>query len=339
MLIVRPVQKKDHVFIERFAPETLIGITSLPHDHERLLKKIDHSIKSFAKEVEGPSNEDYFFVLEDLSTSTVYGTCSILAGSENREGYVYKIVEDTQFPLTSDHVKLLRPQTEELNHSELCGLYLEPTLRSHGSGRLLSLSRFLFIAAYPHRFHQRIIANLRGWIDENQNSPFWEAIGRHFCDLSFIDLMKKLDLGRHFIRKIVPHTPIYIDLLPKEVQEVIGKPHQKSKPALKMLQEEGFIFSNQVDLLDGGPFIEADLLSIRAIQQSRRLQVHAISDTPILPHDFLISNDSIDFRACLGGVHFFSDQKVILDSATAKALEITTNDFIRFITLHPKTLS
>ena len=50
MLIVRPVQKKDHVFIERFAPETLIGITSLPHDHERLLKKIDHSIKSFAKE-------------------------------------------------------------------------------------------------------------------------------------------------------------------------------------------------------------------------------------------------------------------------------------------------
>src|SRR5262249_3915841 len=135
-------------------------------------------------------------------------------------------------------IKVLKVVPNSPHASEICALYLQPTFRHSGQGRLLSLSRFLFIAAHRHRFRKKIVAEMRGYIDQRQNSPFWEGIGRHFCNLSFVEIMAQLEVDHQFIPEILPQFPIYISLLPKETQEVIGKIHESTKPAYQMLLQE-----------------------------------------------------------------------------------------------------
>lgn len=86
---------------------------------------------------------------------------------------VYKSVP-TLF-LSNDHT----------GHSELCTLFLDPDYRHGENGKLLSKVRFLFIAAFRERFSRRLIAEMRGFSDENGRSPFWESVGHRFFSIEF----------------------------------------------------------------------------------------------------------------------------------------------------------
>ena len=46
-------------------------------------------------------------------------------------------------------------------------------------------------------------------------------------------------MNKKFIADLMPDHPIYIPLLPYSAQEVIGKPHKESAPAVKNLKAEG----------------------------------------------------------------------------------------------------
>ena len=46
-----------------------------------------------------------------------------------------------------------------------------------------------------------------------------------------------------FIAELMPRFPIYVNMLDKAAQDVVGKVHQNTLPALKLLQSEGFSFS------------------------------------------------------------------------------------------------
>ena len=64
--------------------------------------------------------------------------------------------------------------------TEIGSLFLLPEYRGQKRGRLLSLSRFAFMAAHPKRFAEDVIAEMRGVMSEDGQCPFWEAIGKHF---------------------------------------------------------------------------------------------------------------------------------------------------------------
>lgn len=337
MIVVRPIKQKDLDIFAEFSFESLLGITNLPRDRDKLLEKTIHSESSLLMDIQQPGSEEYYFVLEDLSTGRIGGVCGILSNSNMSREYYYRI---ESIPVISRHIsapnemKILKPARNQIHASEVCSLYLQPTFRHSGQGRLLSLSRFLFIAANRQRFRNKIVAELRGYLDHRQISPFWDGVGRHFCHLSFVELMAQLDQDRTFVSEILPKFPLYIALLPKEVQEVIGKTHDSSKPALKMLIQEGFTVTEEIDLFDAGPSLAANTSNIRSIKKSSLVNTALTNDNLEEEPEFIISNEQLDFRACFGKLRFTSKTDALINEEVADALMIQPGDPVRYVTTH-----
>ncbi len=337
MLIVRPIIHRDSILIQDFAFESLLGMTNLPRDRDKLNAKIEHSLHSFSTELSEPGAEEYFFVLEDLSTNKVGGTSGILAQHITSRAFFYRL---ETIPTNAKHLSapkelsILTAISATVSASEVCSLYLHPSFRHSGLGRLLSLSRFLFLAAFRNRFEDKTYAELRGYIDQRQISPFWEAVGRHFCNLSFVELMTQIDQDRTFISEILPKFPIYINLLPKEAQDVIGKTHESTKAALKMLSDEGFTFSNIIDIFDAGPLYIAKTAEIRSVKNSLLVQVDLTDDLLSDQVEYIIGNERMDFRACYGKIKFDNENHGFINKQIAEGLNIKAGDLIRYITAH-----
>ena len=338
MIVIRPMTRKDLNIFTEFSFESLLGITNLPRDRDKLQDKIVHSETCFRQTIEQPGLEEYYFVLEDLTTGRIGGTCAILVQSAQSRSHFYSI---ETFKTEAKHIsapkemKVLKVESNPPHSSEVCALYLQPSFRHSGQGRLLSLSRFLFIAAHRQRFEKKIIANLRGYIDQRQISPFWQAIGRHFCNLSFVELMALLDQDHTFISEILPKYPLYIDLLPEEAKEFIGKIHDGSKPAYQMLLQEGFSFNQEIDIFDGGPLLIASTSQIRTIKNSAVVTVNLTSDALSEEMEYILSNErTIDYRACFGKLQFISKTEALINDEVAHALLIHQGDKVRYVTSH-----
>ena len=205
MMLIRPISHNDLASITTFSSEALIGMTSLPKDREKLKNKIASSEKSFQSSVDHPGKEEYYFVMEESSSKEIGGTCGILADSTSSFTHYYEI-ESSKCPKgkipTPDEMKLLKVAPNRALSSEICALFLRRSFRKSGYGRLLALSRFLFIAAFPERFKSHIVAELRGYLDEQRNSPFWDAVGDHFCSLSFLEFMDRFDEFQEHLSEI-----------------------------------------------------------------------------------------------------------------------------------------
>jgi arginine N-succinyltransferase len=80
-----------------------------------------------------------------------------------------------------------------------------------------------------------------------------------------------------FIADLMPKFPIYTNLLPQEAQDVIGKPHDDARGAVRLLTEEGFRAAGAVDIFDGGPCYEVPARDIRTLRKARRVHLAGIS--------------------------------------------------------------
>ena len=145
------------------------------------------------------------------------------------------------------------------------------------------------MAEHPKRFEPLIVAEMRGVVDDQCRSPFWEALGRHFFEMDYCkaDLLSAMD--KKFIADLMPTSPIYVPLLPKSAQDVIGKVHEHTQPALKLLEDEGFRFSGMVDIFEAGPLIQCRLADLRIVKESRNSRVDEIVSEGI---------DSVQFHHC-----------------------------------------
>lgn len=337
MMIIRPITQKDQTTFTDFGFETIVGMTNLPRERSKFLEKIIHSEKSFMAKITEPGKEEYYFVLEDAATGRIGGICGILTQSTQSFDYMYRIevsASNTQQMPGPKEIKILTVVPNPPDSSEVCALYLHPSFRHGGHGRLLSFSRFLFIAAFKERFRKNMIAEMRGTIDSHGMSLFWEGIGRHFCHLSFVDLMAQFEKSHDFIKGILPQYPIYISLLSQEVQEVIGKTHESTKPAYQMLTQENFTFNQEVDLLEGGPILRAETGNIRSIKNSAVAHVEVTADPLEEQTDYMLGNERINFRACMGKMQLVGKSKALIGKEVANALLINSGDAIRYVTLH-----
>jgi arginine N-succinyltransferase len=216
--------------------------------------------------------------------------------------------------------------------TEIGTLFLSPKLRQKALGKLLSLSRFLFIASFRQRFAPTIIAELRG-VNHNGISPFWNAVGRPFYQIDFpsADLLRSQhDKG---IEALFPKHPLYIDLLAKEAQRVIGITHPDTQGALKILSHQGFKKSSYLDIFDAGPHLFAPTHAIHAVATSKLAQVCAITSPQHRPQEVLISNTRLDFRATQASILIEEQRGVILQPDVAKTLQVDVGDTIRYYKL------
>src|SRR5205807_6339316 len=79
----------------------------------------------------------------------------------------------------------------------------------------------------------------------------YKVTGVQTCALPISDYLSMVN--KKFIADLMPTHPIYIPLLPKEAQEAIGQVQEQTRPAVKILEEEGFKVSGMVDIFDAGP--------------------------------------------------------------------------------------
>jgi arginine N-succinyltransferase len=339
MIIIRPISKDDADAFIQLAFEADIGMTSMPKNQKALMDRIEESEKAFGKKIQVPIEENYLFVLEDLETEVIGGTCGIVAKTGVKSPLSFYQIEQKEKHKRTDNTFKNVPTFHAVHHdhywSEICSLYLAPQFRHSGLGRLLSLSRFLFVAAFPERFDSKFFAEMRGYVDKNNSSPFWKGIGQNFIDISFETVMHLKNEGTFDLSNAIPEHPIYIELLPDFVQEMIGNTHEETKPALKMLTDEGFKISNEFDIIDGGPKIEANTNKIRTVASSKTAKISKISEEPLENPLYILSNNHIEFRACYSAIKINQKEKsIIIPQATAQTLKVKEGDIIRYVTPH-----
>lgn len=160
-----------------------------------------------------------------------------------------------------------------------------------------------------------------------------------FFSIDFPTADHLIGLGnKGFIADLMPRHPIYVSLLPAAAQQVIGEVHENTRPALKLLENEGFIHRGYVDLFDAGPTVEAQLKQIKSVRQSHRLQVK-IEDNPTLLQGgtplALCNTSSKNFRAiCTEDCRLSEDRSAVyLSTAAADALKVNEGDVVRYLNL------
>jgi len=336
MVFIRPCQLADSDAIVSLAKMAGPGMSNLPADGAVIQEKIKRSLTSFHEKIQQPGDEYYFFVLETLDTHEVIGCSAIVANVGIKHPfYNYKVsCEDLVSRALGIHnsIDLLYLANDYNDMSELCALFLHPFHRKNQYGRLLSLARLLFVAQYPKRFGEKLFAEMRGVFDSRGRSPFWEGLAHKFFPLDYETADQLSARGeKQFISDLMPRCPIYVPLLPKETQAVIGEVDPATKPALLFLQREGFRYERYIDIFDGGPVVEAPVELLRSISQSVNATVEKIIEPVVSGDRILISNCSLDFRACMTIVPSPLNKKIILDKNTAKLLQVKVGDEVRYV--------
>jgi len=338
MYVIRPITLDDLPALLELTRITGFGLTTLPNDEKLLRRRIKESLRGFDKlaDDDPPIGETYLFVMEHLPTGEICGTCGIVSKVGGFEPfYAYQI----QSELHASEVLHVRKEIRTLHlvkmHSGPCeigSLFLSPHHRAGGNGRLLSLSRFLFMANYPAYFDPMVIAEMRGVVDDQGGSVFWDALGRHFFDIDYPKADYLSMVNKRFIADLMPKHPIYIPLLPKEAQAVIGHVHEHTRPALKILQDEGFEECEMVDIFEAGPVVRCALSDIRAVHESRTAPI-ALGPTPTSSETYLIANCKEPFRAAKGPLQISEQGQVTLPTELAAALRVRDSDSVRYVPL------
>ncbi|MBD1554602.1 arginine/ornithine succinyltransferase subunit alpha [Pseudomonas typographi] len=338
MLVMRPALMADLSEVQRLAADSPIGVTSLPDDVERLGDKIAASEASFAAEVSFNGEESYFFVLEDTATGRLQG-CSAIVASAGYSAPFYSFRNET-FVHASRELKIhnkihVLSQCHDLTgNSLLTSFYVVPERVRSPWAELNSRARLLFMASHPERFAESVVTEIVGYSDENGDSPFWDAIGRNFFDVSYAEAERLCGLkSRTFLAELMPHYPIYVPLLPDAAQEAMGQVHPRAQVTFDILMREGFETDHYIDVFDGGPTLHARVSSIRSIAQSQLAQA-TLQQGAATPggRPYLVSNTLLqDYRATLLELHWAPGQPLLLGAAAAQALKITEGDDVRLV--------
>lgn len=340
---IRAASPADLQHLYDMAKLTGGGFTNLPPDRKALTAKLERAAEGFANTEEGdprsPRDELFVLVLEDTASGEVRGTAQIFTSvGQKWPFYSYRMATLTQHSKELNRTfraEMLNLVTDLEGSSEVGGLFLHPGERAGGLGLLLARSRYLFIAMHRRRFADRILAELRGIIDERGGSPFWDGVAGRFFGMSFqeADYFNAIN-GNQFIADLMPKHPVYIAMLPETARSAIGLPHPTGRAAMRMLEEEGFHSEGYFDIFDGGPTMTARTDRVRSIAEARAAtvtHVRAPEGTGQAVRALIATGRLDRFRCTLGEVASDGEAGVTLDPIAAAALEVGVGDQVWYV--------
>jgi len=327
---LRAARPADLEALYEMAKLTGGGFTNLPPDRAALRTKLERAEAAFAKDDETLADELFVLVLENARTGAVRGTCQLMSQVGQRwPFYSYRLNTLTQYSQELDRTvraELLSLVTDLEGSSEVGGLFLHPSERAGGLGLLLARSRYLFVAMHRKRFAERILAELRGIIDERGGSPFWEGVAGRFFGMSFqdADYFNAIN-GNQFIADLMPKHPVYVAMLSEDARSVIGVPHPTGRAAMRMLEDEGFRFEGYVDIFDGGPTMVARTDNVTSVKNACECTVSAVQ-VDEGERAILATGRLGTFRACFGARVLDGEGGIAIDSASADLLDVCKGD-------------
>lgn len=329
---LRAARSADLEALYEMAKLTGGGFTNLPPDRAALKAKLDRAETAFAQDTDTLADELFVLVLEDARNGAVRGTCQLMSQVGQRwPFYSYRLNTLTQYSQELDRTvraELLSLVTDLEGSSEVGGLFLHPNERAGGLGLLLARSRYLFVAMHRRRFADRILAELRGIIDERGGSPFWDGVAGRFFGMSFqdADYFNAIN-GNQFIADLMPKHPVYIAMLDDDARSVIGVPHPTGRAAMRMLENEGFRYEGYVDIFDGGPSMVARTDNVTSVKDSCEARVTAMTVNEG-ERAILATGRLGTFRACFGARALDGGGGIAIDSASADLLDVCEGDMV-----------
>ncbi|MFI0471940.1 arginine N-succinyltransferase [Halomonas sp. HMF6819] len=345
MRIVRPVAMTDLDALMALAENAVPRLTNLPANRARLEERIARSLEAFAREAEFPGDEHYMFVLEDTGAENeaerVLGTATIRAQAGATDAY-YTYRQETLIHASQQLNVRREVQTLALSHEVsdatlLCAFSLNPRYQGTSAESLLRRARLLFIAQYPERFSNILAVAFPGYLDSQQQSPFWESVGNHFFARSFQEINHIAGMrSKSFIAEVMPQFPLYLPLLTPQARAAIGREHPAHEGPLQEMLAEGFARSRHVDIFDAGPIVKAERERLETFRQAswhpvRIRPEHTLPDA----EPALIANQSAAFRCLVARYALSPTGQLMLSPEHAERLGVEEG---RAVLVAPLTL-
>ena len=339
-MIIRTAKPSDLEALLELSAMLPPGMTSMPCDTQTWEKKLQLVSDSISRQPQEEQESVYLLVLEDPANNAIVGTAGIISGVGNtRSFYNYKMSKEVK---TSPDINIKRSSNllnlvnDYTGATELTSLFLMPEYRRNGAGQFLSRCRFVFMNDFPERFDDVVFAEIRGWLDENEESPFWNHLGQKFFKLPFhkADFISSVN-GSQFISDLMPRFPVYLELLPQEAIEVIGRAHRDAAAAQHLLEKEGFSYNGAVDIFDAGPIVECDRGEIRSIQNTSTARIKSITDSvsdncesPLC----IVSNRNLsEYRLITSRIENPIEDEIAISAQDAKMLHVDVGSQIQML--------
>jgi arginine N-succinyltransferase len=333
--IARLAEERDLDALVRLSEIADPRVYTLPRSRAELQRAIERSVESVSRSVDVPADEQYMVVLEEADGSlTGVAAVRATAGSQGtffafRNDVIHHASRDLKI---SNNVHVLTLSSDLTGHSQLLSFFVDPGRVAHADAVLLSRARLALAAIDKHRFSQQFFASLAGWCDENLASPFWDALGRKFFGMEFIDAERAVAGARNrtLIVELMPHYPVYVPLLPPAARAAIGQLHDHSELPYDILCAEGFEGETYVDIFDGGPILEAHASKLRTLSTARLLTARPLEGSGItLTAPALVARAGAfrDFRCMRAAASVHADDGVVLLPADVlSALRVESGD-------------
>jgi arginine N-succinyltransferase len=275
MFVIRDATPADLSSVHHLA--AVLNTVNLPNDEGALRELLELSQRSFAGRIKDPLEREYLFVMEDTTSGALVGTSQIIAqhGTREHPHIYFDVLDEERYSESIDRHfkhKVLRIGFDHDGPTEIGGLVLDPGYRRAPGklGKQLSFVRFAFMAMHRAWFRNRVLAELLPPLGEGGRSTLWEALGRRFTGLDYLEADRISKTNKEFIKNLFPSGLIYASLFSDEAQRVIGEVGPSTEGVKKMLMGVGFKPLGRIDPFDGGPHYEAHIDDIAPINNTAK---------------------------------------------------------------------
>ena len=260
-----------------------LNTVNLPDQREGVQQILSLSQKSFTGAIKDPKRRQYVFVLVDRRKDLIIGTSMIFGQLGRKDApYIYlDVIDEERYSAALD--KHFKHTALSIGYSyngptEIGGLVLPPDYRRvpERLGTFLSYVRFLYLKMHREWFRDEVLAELLPPLEKDGTSHLWDALGRHFTDLTYAEADKLSRMNKEFIRGLFPEGTIYASLLPQQAQDVIGKVGAQTRGVEKLLRRIGFRYAERVDPFDGGPHFTAMIDEISLVKDTERREIESL---------------------------------------------------------------
>ena len=295
--LFRPAALADISAISQFTSKADTGLTTVPTTQSAVTAYVTESLDFMAGK---PNANRLLFVAEH--DGKILGISGIIPRlGVDRPFYSFKRSRHARKASQQDlsvRYETLQLTTDFDDYTELATIFLAPEARGTGVGRLLSLGRLGFIHSNRDRFEDRLMADIRGWVNEKGQSPFWKHLTSKFIQTDFAKADSLTSGDAAFIVELLPALPIMLNLLPKTLRDCAGKPHDLSAGAMQLLMSAGFENTDLCDIFDGGPAIRCLTDRTLISQSAFKATGGGVTESDIKFLHFTGEGDA--FRAVLG---------------------------------------